>query len=125
MSLSILLSFVYTYHHLIHDFLYILLFHLLFLKNATNNSRRYNNHEKESTKCTERFIKGQYTIERANEKIGRGKIERLILQLETGIERYRTRTEKQDFQNKMETGLITFLVGLLLSAIWFQLTNKS
>ena len=73
-----------------------------FISNGTSNSRRYNNYEKESTRYTGKVIKGQYSNERGNEKIGRGKIERSILQLETGIERDGRGTEKQDFQNKME-----------------------
>ena len=84
-----------------------------FISNGTSNSRRYNNYEKESTRYTGRFIKGQYTNERGNEKIGRGKIERSILQLETGIERNRRGTEKQDFQNKMENRINNILGGII------------
>ena len=73
-----------------------------FISNGTSNSRRYNNYEKESTRYTGKVIKGQYSNERGNEKIGRGKIERSILQLETRTERNGRGTEKQDFQNKME-----------------------
>ncbi len=73
-----------------------------FISNGTSNSRRYNNYEKESTRYTGKVIKGQYSNERGNEKIGRGKVERSILQLETRIERNGRGTEKQDFQNKME-----------------------
>ena len=94
-----------------------------FISNGTSNSRKYNNYEKEITRYTRKIIKGQYSNERRNEEISRRKIERSIFQSETRIERNGRRTEKQDFQNKMETGLITFLVGLLLSAIWF-LTHK-
>ena len=84
-----------------------------FISNGTNNSRRYSNYEKESTRYTGRFIKGQYTNERGNEKIGRGKIERSILQLETRIERNGRRTEKQDFQNKMENRINNILGGII------------
>ena len=84
-----------------------------FISNGTSNSRRYNNYEKESTRYTGRFIKGQYTNERGNEKIGRGKIERSILQLETRIERNGRGTEKQDFQNKMENRINNFLGGVI------------
>ena len=82
-----------------------------FISNETSNSRRYNNYEKESTRYTGKVIKGQYSNERGNEKIGRGKIERSILQLETRIERNGRGTEKQDSKIKWKTGLITFLVG--------------
>ena len=84
-----------------------------FISNGTSNSRRYNNYEKESTRYTGRFIKGQYTNERGNEKIGSGKIERSILQLETRIERNGSRTEKQDFQNKMENRVNNILGGII------------
>ena len=84
-----------------------------FISNGTSNSRRYNNYEKESTRYTGRFIKGQYTNERGNEKIGRGKVERSILQLETRIERNGRGTEKQDFQNKMENRVNNILGGVI------------
>ena len=84
-----------------------------FISNGTSNGRRYSNYEKESTRYTGRFIKGQYTNERGNEKIGRGKIERSILQLETRIERNGRGTEKQDFQNKMENRINNILGGII------------
>lgn len=84
-----------------------------FISNGTSNSRRYNNYEKESTRYTGRFIKGQYTNERGNEKIGRVKVERSILQLETRIERNGRGTEKQDFQNKMENRVNNILGGVI------------
>lgn len=80
-----------------------------FISNGTSNGRRYNNYEKESTRYTGKVIKGQYSNERGNEKIGRGKIERSILQLEARIERNGRGTEKQDFQNKMENRVSNFL----------------
>ena len=85
-----------------------------FISNGTSNSRRYNNYEKESTRYTGRFIKGQYTNERGNEKIGRGKFERSIFQLETRIERNGRETEKQDFQNKMENRINNILGGIIV-----------
>lgn len=84
-----------------------------FISNGTNNSTRYSNYEKESTRYTGRFIKGQYTNERGNEKIGRGKVERSILQLEKRIERNGRGTEKQDFQNKMENRINNILGGII------------
>ena len=84
-----------------------------FISNETSNSRRYNNYEKESTRYTGKVIKGQYSNERGNEKIGRGKIERSILQLETRIERNGRGTEKQDFQNKMENRVNNILGGVI------------
>ena len=84
-----------------------------FISNGTSNSRRYNNHEKGSARYTGKVIKGQYANERGNEKIGRGKIERSILQLETRIERNRRGTEKQDFQNKMENRVNNILGGII------------
>ena len=80
---------------------------------GTSNCRRYNNYEKESTRYSGRFIKGQYTNERGNEKNGRGKIERSILQLKTRIKRNGRETEKQDFQNKMENRINNFLGGII------------
>ena len=85
-----------------------------FISNGTSNSRRYNNYEKESTRYTGRFIKRQNENERGNEKIGRGKVERSILQLETRIERNGRRTEKQDFQNKMENRVNNILSGIIV-----------
>ena len=84
-----------------------------FISNGTSNSRRYNNYEKESTRYTGKVIKGQYSNERGNEKIGRGKIERSILQLEARIERNGRGTEKQDFQNKMENRFNNILGGII------------
>ena len=84
-----------------------------FISNGTSNSRRYNNYEKESTRYTGKVIKGQYSNERGNEKIGRGKIERSILQLEARIERNGRGTEKQDFQNKMENRVNNILGGII------------
>lgn len=84
-----------------------------FISNGTNNSTRYSNYEKESTRYTGRFIKGQYTNERGNKKIGREKFERSILQLETRIERNGRRTENQDFQNKMENRINNILGGII------------
>ena len=84
-----------------------------FISNGTSNSRRYSNYEKEITRYTRKVIKGQYTNDRGNEKIGRGKIERSILQLETRIERNGRGTEKQDFQNKMENRINNILGGII------------
>jgi hypothetical protein len=84
-----------------------------FISNGTSNSRRYNNYEKESTRYTGKVIKRQYSNERGNEKIGRGKIERSILQLEARIERNGRGTEKQDFQNKMENRVNNILGGII------------
>lgn len=84
-----------------------------FISNGTSNGRRYNNYEKESTRYTGKVIKGQYSNERGNEKIGRGKIERSILQLEARIERNGRGTEKQDFQNKMENRVNNILGGII------------
>lgn len=84
-----------------------------FISNRTSNGRRYNNYEKESTRYTGKVIKGQYSNERGNEKIGRGKIERSILQLEARIERNGRGTEKQDFQNKMENRVNNILGGII------------
>ena len=84
-----------------------------FISNGTSTSGRYNNYEKESTRYTGRFIKGQYANKRGNEKIGRGKVERSILQLEKRIERNGRGTEKQDFQNKMENRINNILGGII------------
>lgn len=84
-----------------------------FISNGTSNSGRYNNYEKESSRYTGMFIKRQYKNERGNEKISRGKSERSILQFETRIERNGRRTEKQDFQNKMENRINNFLGGVI------------
>ena len=84
-----------------------------FISNGTSNGRRYSNYEKESTRYTRKVIKGQYSNERRNEEISRRKIERSILQLETGIERNRRGTEKQDFQNKMENRINNILGGII------------
>jgi hypothetical protein len=73
-----------------------------FISNGTSNGRRYNNYEKESTRYTGKVIKGQYSNERGNEKIGRGK-----------IERNGRGTEKQDFQNKMENRVNNILGGII------------
>ena len=84
-----------------------------FISNGTSNSRRYYNYEKESSRYTGRFIKGQYKNERGNEEISRGKSERSILQFETRIETNGRRTEKQNFQNKMENGVSNILGGII------------
>ena len=73
-----------------------------FISNGTSNGRRYNNYEKESTRYTGKVVKGQYSNERGNEKIGRGK-----------IERNGRGTEKQDFQNKMENRVNNILGGII------------
>ena len=73
-----------------------------FISNGTSNGRRYNNYEKESTRYTGKVIKGQYSNERGNEKIGRGK-----------IERNGRGTEKQDFKNKMENRVNNILGGII------------
>jgi len=73
-----------------------------FISNGTSNGGRYNNYEKESTRYTGKVIKGQYSNERGNEKIGRGK-----------IERNGRGTEKQDFQNKMENRVNNILGGII------------
>ena len=84
-----------------------------FISNGTSNSRRYYNYEKESSRYTGRFIKGKYKNERGNEEIIRGKSERSILQFETRIETNGRRTEKQNFQNKMENGVSNILGGII------------
>ena len=84
-----------------------------FISNGTSNSRRYYNYEKESSRYTGMFIKGQYKNERGNEEISRGKSERSILQFETRIETNGRRTEKQNFQNKMENGVSNILGGII------------
>ncbi len=83
------------------------------ISNGTSNSRRYYNDEKESSRYTGRFIKGQYKNERGNEENSRGKSEKSILQYETRIETNGRRTEKQNFQNKMENGVNNFLGGII------------
>ena len=84
-----------------------------FISNGTNNSRKYNNYEKEITRYTRKIIKGQYSNERRNEEISRRKIERSILQSETRIERNGRGTEKHDFQNKMENRINNILGGII------------
>ena len=84
-----------------------------FISNGTSNGRRYSNYEKEITRYTRKVIKGQYSNERRNEEVSRRKIERSILQSETRIERNGSRTEKQDFQNKMENRINNFLGGVI------------
>ena len=84
-----------------------------FISNGTSNSRRYYNYEKESSRYTGRFIKGKYKNERGNEEIIRGKSERSILQFETRIETNGRRTEKQNFQNKMENEVSNILGGII------------
>lgn len=84
-----------------------------FISNGTSNSRRYYNDEKESSRYTGKFIKGQYTNERGNKEISGRKSERSILQSETRIERNGRRTEKQNFQNKMENRASNFLGGII------------
>lgn len=84
-----------------------------FISNGTSNSRKYNNYEKEITRYTRKIIKGQYSNERRNEEISRRKIERSIFQSETRIERNGRRTEKQDFQNKMENRINNILGGII------------
>ena len=84
-----------------------------FISNGTSNGRRYSNYEKEITRYTRKVIKGQYSNERRNEEISRRKIERSIFQSETRIERNGRRTEKQDFQNKMENRINNILGGII------------
>lgn len=84
-----------------------------FISNGTSNSRRYNNYEKGSTRYTGKFIKGEYSNERRDEKISSTKSGRSILQLKTGIERNGRGTEKQDFQNKMENRINNILGGII------------
>ncbi len=84
-----------------------------FISNGTSNSRRYNNYEKEITRYTRKVIKGQYSNERRNEEISGTKSRKSILQLETRIERNGRRTEKQDFQNKMENRINNILGGII------------
>ncbi len=99
-----------------------------FISNGTSNRGRYNNYEKESSRYTGRLIKRQYTNERGNEEISRGKSERSILQFEERIERNGRRTEKQDFQNKIENrasnilGGIAFISNLVSNP---QINNKT
>lgn len=80
-----------------------------FIRMEYENERRYSTDEKETYRYTGRLIKRQYTNERRNEEINRGKIERSILQSETRIERNGRRTEKQSFQNKMENRVSNIL----------------
>ena len=84
-----------------------------FISNGTSNRGRYNNYEEESSRYTGRLIKRQYTNERGNEEISSGKSEQSILQFETRIERNRRRTEKQDFQNKIENRASKILGGII------------
>jgi len=84
-----------------------------FISNGTSNSRGYNNYEKKSSRYTGKLIKRQYTNERGNKEISRGKNERSILQYETRIEGIGRRTEKQDFQNKKENRVSNFLSGII------------
>lgn len=84
-----------------------------FIRMEYENERRYSTDEKETYRYTGRLIKRQYTNERRNEEINRGKIERSILQSETRIERNGRRTEKQNFQNKMENRVSNILGGII------------
>lgn len=94
-----------------------------FISNGTSNSRRYNNHEKESARYTGKVIKGQYTNERGNEKIGREKLKDQFYNLKQELKETEEEQKSKISKIKWKTGLITFLIGLLLSAIWF-LTHK-
>lgn len=94
-----------------------------FISNGTSNGRRYNNYEKESTRYTGKVIKGQYSNERGNEKLVEEKLKDQFCNLKQELKETEEEQKSKISKIKWKTGLITFLVGLLLSAIWF-LTHK-
>lgn len=84
-----------------------------FVRMEYENERRYSTDEKETYRYTGKYIKGKYTNERADEKIGGTKSGRSILQSETRIERNGKGTERQNFQNKMENRGSNLLGGII------------
>lgn len=84
----------------------------VFISNGTSNNGRYRGYEKEISRYTGKFIKGQYSNERGNEETISTRNGKSILQNETRIKRNRRRTEREDFKNKMENGIGDILGGI-------------
>ena len=94
-----------------------------FIPMEYENERRYSTDEKETYRYTRKYNKGQYRNERADEKIGGGENQRSVLLSEARFEQTEEEQKEKITEVKWKTGFATFLVGLLLSAIWF-LTRK-
>lgn len=85
----------------------------VFISNGTSNNGRYRGYEKEISKYTGKFIKGQYSNERGNEKNNTGADGKSILQNETRIERNRGTEQRQYFQSKKENSYNSILNGII------------
>ena len=77
------------------------------------NERRYRTDEKENYRYTGKHIKGQYTNERANEKIGGGENQRSVLLSEARLETNGRRTERENYRSKVENGISNILGGIV------------
>lgn len=81
--------------------------------NGTSNSGKYYNNEKESSRYTGKFIKGQYKNERGNEEFNGEKFKRAILQSEARNELCKERKESKNIQSKIENGISNILGGII------------
>ena len=77
------------------------------------NERRYNTDEKETYRYTGKHIKGKYSNERADEKIGGRENQRSVLLSEARFERNGRRTEKENYRSKVEDGISNILGGIV------------
>lgn len=90
-----------------------------FISNGTSNSRRYDNYEKESSRYTRRFIKDNIRMNEEMKKLVEEKVKDQFYNLKRELKATEEEQKRKIFKIKWKIGLVTFLVGLLLSAIWF------
>lgn len=81
----------------------------VFISNGTSNNGRYRDYEKEISRYTGKFIKGQYSNERGNEKNNTESDGKSILQYKTRFERSRGTEQRQYFQSKKENSYNSIL----------------
>lgn len=77
------------------------------------NERRYFSDEKETYRYTRKNIKGQYTNERTDEKIGGGENQRSVLLSEARFETNGRRTERENYRSKVENEISNILGGIV------------
>lgn len=84
-----------------------------FIRVEYETERRNFSDEKETYRYTRKNIKGQYTNERTDEKIGGGENQRSVLLSEARFETNGRRTERENYRSKVENRISNILGGIV------------
>lgn len=91
--------------------------------NGTSNSGKYYNNEKKVQDTQESLLKDNIRMNEEMKSLMEKNLKEQFYNLKQEMNSAKKEKKAKIFKAKLKTGLVTFLVGLLLSAIWF-LTRK-